>query len=86
MDVKKLLENEDFIHAMENARDCAEATEVFRQYGFEVSEEELQKVKELCKDGELSEDALENVAGGRLAWLIPTLLWPTVPVFPWMKR
>ena len=86
LDIEKLLQNEDFVHAMENAQDCAEAAEVFKRFGVDVSEEELRRVCELGKNGELSEDALESVAGGvRLGLLLPFVLIP-VPIFLLRKR
>lgn len=65
-----LMENEQFTAEMEKAESAEQFQEILALYGVELSLEEIQKEMKQAEeaaensDGELSEDALEDVAGG----------------------
>ncbi len=65
-----LMENEQFTAEMEKAESAEQFQEVLARYGVELSLEEIQREMKQAEEaaenseGELSEDALEDVAGG----------------------
>lgn len=67
----KLGENTEFVDALQNTDSKDEALAVFKSYGVDLSLEELEKMIQTgTGNGELSEEALENVAGGRFNWRV----------------
>jgi len=64
-----LLEDQDFIEKLTSAETDAEVQALLAENGVELTLEEINAVKKgvearISEDGELSEDELENVAGG----------------------
>ena len=64
MTIEELSKDPGFQKKIENAKDIDEVIALFREKGIDVTEEQLLKVAETVKDGELSESEMENVAGG----------------------
>ena len=74
MELKKVLEeikeamgkaNQDEIKA------CTSPEEVYKnlqKYGLKISYEEMKEALEACSNEELSDEALEGIAGGRALW------------------
>lgn len=70
MTMKKLAEvmqNEAANERLENANGIEEIAAILKEYGVEVTAEELQEIVVKSSAGELTEDALDMVAGGN--WL-----------------
>ena len=60
---KELLNDKDLVAKLENAESAQEVSELLAGKGVEISAEQIEAV--MAKDqGELSEENLENVAGG----------------------
>ena len=77
-----LMENEQFTAEMEKAESAEQFQEVFARYGVDLSLEEIRKEMKQAEeaaenaDGELSEDALEDVAGGITFGGCIRFFWP----------
>ena len=78
----ELLANVEFSKALTSCTDYESAAKLFADKGFEITMEELKalnnQMKYLCEklvsnDGELGEDDLEMVAGGKLGWILACL-------------
>ena len=76
--LNKLMEEEEFSQAILKATSFEEVADVLHEYGIEVSVEDLQRsgneaveqLKEdglIAEDGELSQELLEEVTGGKLS-------------------
>ncbi len=67
--MNELLQNEAFVTEMKNAETIQDAIGVLGGWGIDATEEELKDLQaralEFTRDGELTEDGLEQVAGGR---------------------
>ena len=74
MDLETLMQNEEFNARMEACKTVEEAAEIMREYGLEVTAEQLKAAMAAQSNGELGEEALENVAGG--------IIRPWLPWFP----
>lgn len=90
MDLETLMQNEEFNSRMEACETVEEAAEIMREYGLEVTTEQLQAALNIEKEGELGEEALENVAGG-IIMPYPFPWWPRRgrkhpkrPRWPWL--
>lgn len=65
--IEQLMDSEKFVQKLNMTNGVEEMQELFAQYGVEVPLEELNKMvvsTSVGTDGELNEDALDNVAGG----------------------
>ena len=69
----ELLKNEDFVKELAPTTSIAEAQAVFSAHGLELTADEVKAISQQCagcikkleeNDGELSEDDLEQIAGG----------------------
>ena len=68
----KAMEDEVFLREMVGARTTEDARKVLEKYGFTLSREEMESLmvtgkealEEAAREGELSEDELDTVAGG----------------------
>ena len=91
MEIKELVQNEDFRKAMSAAQSLEEVMDLLKANGLEVSEEDLNALLAQRQTGELDEEALENVAGGAkrvfsyLRPLLPLLPLIPVPILPRWK-
>lgn len=74
MDLETLMQNEEFNARMEACKTVEEAAEIMREYGLEVTAEQLKAALRAEKESELDETQLENVAGG--------IILPWLPWFP----
>lgn len=69
---KELFESKEFTEKFSQVATVAEAQELFKSYGIEISAEEFQMIGEIAKgiksgeleEGELPDDLAEKVAGG----------------------
>ena len=59
-----IAENADFLKTVAGARTIEEARKICAEYNVELPEELWNEVQSACRNGELSEDDLCNVAGG----------------------
>ena len=67
-----LLEDKEFVEKFSKVSSVAEAQELFKSYGVEISDEEFKMIGKIAKgiksgeleEGELSDDLAEKVAGG----------------------
>lgn len=78
----KFLENQEFIDKFLAAESAEEVQTLFREQGVELSLEDVEKIGQEIREayrsqmgeGELSDDAMEQVAGGGLGgWLLKTV-------------
>ncbi|MGM9571384.1 MAG: hypothetical protein ACI3ZR_04120 [bacterium] len=74
MELKKVLEEikEALAKAdLETIKACTSPEEVYKnlqKYGLKISYEEMKEALEACSNEELSDEALEGIAGGRAFW------------------
>lgn len=92
--LNELMQDESFVSEMQNAESFEDAAKVLSDHGIETTAEELEtnaeRTQEIMvekgymKDGELTEEGLELVAGGRIiGWtLLPPIMFP--PILPWL--
>ena len=66
MNIEGLLQDEVFAKEVENAGSLEEIAKLLNAKGIVISTDELQKAMDFAESGELSEDSLEDVAGGML--------------------
>lgn len=80
--IEALGENEAFQEALSQAETAEDGRKVFDRFGIQLSEGEFNEVISFAKQssGELSEDSLEDVAGGRLRPVIPVPILPYVVI------
>jgi hypothetical protein len=78
----ELFYNAEFCKALESCKDYESAAKLFADKGFEITMEEMKALnnqmkylyeKLISNDGELGEDDLEMVAGGKLGWILACL-------------
>ena len=74
--IKTLFENEAFVEKFTNAEDLSEIKQLFADNGVEMSDDEVKQFVEAVLSlaekgvGEMSEDQLDNVAGGFVGWVV----------------
>lgn len=94
MDEKRLEElfsNQKFVDALGAANKAEEVVRIFAEHDVEVSKEDAEALlaaRDKAPEGELSEDALDGVAGGvtwRLLWYVWKTMGPILggPIRPW---
>ena len=76
MKIEELLKDEAFLEALEKAVSDEDVLALFNGKGVTLTAEDLEKIRAEFGGGELSEDKLEDVAGGRM------LLYPVRPITP----
>ena len=64
MNPEELVKDEAFIDRIKKAESLAEIVEIFRSEGLDVTEAELKSMLD-DQEGELTEENLEGVAGGK---------------------
>lgn len=64
MTFEELLTNEEFSNQVANAKDAQEVVALFAGKGIEISMDLAQELFEKPVEGELSEEALDDVVGG----------------------
>lgn len=65
MTLKEAMNNEEINRKVEEAKDAEEAARILEEYGVTVTGEELLALLP-AEDGELTDDNLEDVAGGAM--------------------
>ena len=94
MDEKRLEElfsNQEFVNALGAADKAEEVVRIFAEHDVEVSKEDAEAflaARDKAPEGELSEDALDGVAGGMTLkqWIREVLKRiPHGPVHPWPR-
>lgn len=96
MDEKRLEElfsNQEFVNALGAADKVEEVVRIFAEHDVEVSKEDAEAflaARDKAPEGELSEDALDGVAGGitwRLLWHVWKTMGPILggPIRPWRR-
>lgn len=70
-----LFRNEAFVAEVKNVTTVEEMQKLMAKHGAAVSEDEIMEMcriiaEQMQNDGELSEEALENVAGGVWGWVV----------------
>jgi len=80
--IKELLADPDFTSELETADSDDELEKLFERHGLEVTEETLKVFLPLSEEKELTDDDLENVAGG------VRILGPVIPrkLTEWILR
>lgn len=73
MDIEKLLQDEEFVKAIEAAEEDAEVIRLFGEKGITVTDEDVAAFRAEAA-GELSEKGLSEVAGG--------IIYPWRPISP----
>ncbi len=86
MTIDELLKDKEFADAVDAAESEEELIKVFRTKGIELDETTIHTL--MTEEGELNEEALDNVAGGRL--LMPNPIMPFIPrnnsFYKWLKN
>ncbi len=85
MRIEELLKDEEFVKELEAAEKDADVLELFNKKGIALTEADLKAVRSEYGSGELSEDNLEEVAGGILFRPIRPIS-PKNPVVTWIVR
>lgn len=73
---------EELKEKLGKAESLDEVVKVLAEEGLEVTKEELETALAQGENGELSEEALASVSGGRINWwrfigpLLPSPIWP----------
>ena len=82
MDLNELMQDEEFMSAVEQAGSPNEIAQLLQAKGIEISAEELEKA---CNTGseEMSENELENVSGGMI---FPRWKWIEHALREWARR
>ncbi|MBO6159515.1 MAG: hypothetical protein J6P72_09715 [Firmicutes bacterium] len=76
--LEALFADENAVNAFQNCSDVDEAIRFFSEKGIRMTEADLEEIAAMAtSDGELSEDNLEDVAGGLLV-TGPVLLGPVI--------
>lgn len=68
--IKSLLGNEEFIAKLENMQDDEQTLALFKEYGVEVTADDLKSMMVNCSSDQLDENALDAVSGGGIAGYI----------------
>lgn len=94
--MEELMKDEAFLDAMFSKESSEEVQKLFAENGVGLTMEEVEDLAAAILEaapegnGELSEDALDSVAGGRIIWLpIPFPIPFPIPrpgKWPWMRR
>lgn len=71
--VKKLSENNELASALSKVTSKEELFAKLKEFGFELKDEELEGLKKLLSETELSEDELAAVSGGKPSLHLDTL-------------
>ena len=97
--LEELMKDEAFVKAMFSKESSEEVQKLFAENGVELTMEEVEDIAAAilkaapAEEGELSEEALGSVAGGRIRWLpfpfpfpIPfPIPYPRPPRWPWNR-
>jgi len=62
--LEELSNNEEFIERLCKVENTDEAISLFAEFGVEVTEQEINDLRDSFTAGELNEDELDDVAGG----------------------
>lgn len=76
--LRELAQNDEFLNRWKETKSAEEGAALFAEFGVEVSAEELDASFAPVPDGELEENALEDVAGGRIRFPWFPILRPIV--------
>ena len=85
MKIEELLKDEAFVDALEQAVSDAEVLALFNSKGVEFKAEDLESIRSEFGSGELSEDSLEDVAGG-IRIISPRFIHPRNPIVTWIVK
>lgn len=86
MSIEELLKDEGFVRDLEAAEKDSDVIALFQAKGIAISEEDVNRIRDEYSNGELSEDSLEDVAGGRIGILAPRPLSPKNPIVTWIIK
>lgn len=82
--IEQMMDSEEFVQKLNLTACVEEMQELFAQHGVDITMDELNRMiasVSVGANGELNEDALENVAGGGKAWD-----WIKKQLNNWFKR
>lgn len=85
MSIEELLKDEGFVRELEAVEKDADVIALFNRNGIAVTEEELKALRSEYGEKELSEDNLEEVAGGRMLPVYGPIS-PKNPVVKWLLK
>ena len=77
--------SEELKEKLGKAESLDEVVKILAEEGLEVTKEELEAALAQGENGELSEETLSAVSGGRINWwrfigpLLPLPIWPRIP-------
>jgi len=86
MKIEDLLRDDDFVRDLEAAEEDSDVIALFNRNGIAVTEEEVKAIRSEYSGAELSEENLEEVAGGRINVIVPRPLSPKNPIVEWLVR
>lgn len=86
MSMDDLMQNEAFKEALSSAKSLEEVASLLRENGLDVTEKDLEALAEKQNEGELDENALEDVSGGMLGPAVITLPIIVPIIVPIIKR
>ena len=77
------MQSTEFTEKLEKAKDLDEVLSMIKEHGIEITKEDLESVTEQFGDGELDENRLEAVAGGRA---INAVVAGAAALVAWLKK
>lgn len=86
MSIEELLKDEGFVRDLEAAEKDANVIALFQAKGIAITEADIKALRKECCEGELSEDNLEEVAGGMLIPIPVRPINPRNPVVTWIIK
>lgn len=81
--IKEIFSDEEFVASLMNMESPEDVQKALAEKGLELSVEEIEKIRQAAMDqeGELSEEALEGVAGGSVAAIVLGVLAGVTSLF-----
>ncbi len=86
MSIEELLRDDEFVKDLEAAERDSDVLELFNRHGIEITEADIKAIRIENSNGELSEENLEEVAGGMLGIRSPRPISPKNPVVTWIIK
>jgi len=85
MDIDALLHDQSFTKKIDEADSLEEVAQLFNDKGIEVTASDIQRAMDAAGNDELSEESLEDVAGGAAGILVAAAIGAYL-LYRWKKR
>ena len=84
MTVEELMQNEEFLAKFAETEDMEAAAKLIKEYGADVTVDDIREAMNTVKSDELSEENLEDVAGGLSVGMIVGGVRVTIAILRWL--